>query len=458
MVSNLLVVNNVNSTDDNEEDRPEVYPACAVTRAVAKHANPPVNLGETFVAHDSPSPADHVALDAHSENNDPTHLGVGREQLMMEQENDPELVKLTAEAVTEEDMNLMPESYFKQSGVLMRKWRPRDTPSSDHWRIVYQEVVPKTKQSEVLSVAHASALAGHLGVNKTYQRILSQFFWPGLQKDVVNYCRSCHVCQMVGKPNQQETKSSEQGVAAVVGCMAERVRDEQPEGKEDVLVGSPRLKNLYILKGLQGIKLSHLTPIEQNDMMQLIFEFVKLFPDTPTQINRTFHDIDVGNATPIKQHPYHLNPLKMNVMQQEIEYMLQNDLIEAGSSEWSSPCVLVPKPDGTYRLCTDFRQVNKATKSDSYPIPHVDDCVDKVGNAKYVMKLDLLKGYWQVPLSNRAKEISAFVTPDGLFQYKVMPVGMKNAPVTFQHLINGIISGLEGCSAYIDDVVVYSDT
>ena len=185
---------------------------------------------------------------------------------------------------------------------------------------------------------------------------------------------------------------------------------------------------------------------------------MRLFPDTPSRTDQVLHDVDVGSATPIKQHPYRVNPLKLEIMRKEVAYMLENDLIEASSSEWSSPCVLVPKPDGTYRFCTDFRQVNKVTKSDSYPIPRVDDCVDRVGNAKFVSKLDLLKGYWQVPLTTRAKEISAFATPDGLYQYKVMPFGMKNAPATFQRLINTVISGLEGCSAYIDDVVVYSDT
>ena len=70
----------------------------------------------------------------------------------------------------------------------------------------------------------------------------------------------------------------------------------------------------------------------------------------------------------------------------------------------------------------------------------------------------MLKGFWQVPLTERAKEISAFVTPDGLFQYKVMPFGMKNSPATFQRLINQVISGLTGCDAYIDDVIVYSAT
>ena len=74
------------------------------------------------------------------------------------------------------------------------------------------------------------------------------------------------------------------------------------------------------------------------------------------------------------------------------------------------------------------------------------------------MKFDLLKGFWQVLLTDRAKEISAFATPDGLYQYKVMPFGMKNLPASFQRLINKVIAGLEGCEAYIDDVIIYSDT
>ena len=114
-------------------------------------------------------------------------------------------------------------------------------------------------------------------------------------------------------------------------------------------------------------------------------------------------------------------------MKEEIEYMLENDIIEKSNSPWSSPCLLVPKPDGSYRFCTDFRKVNKVTKTDSFPIPRIDDCIDRVGKAKYVSKFDLLKGYWQVPLSDRAKEVSAFVTPDSFYQYKVVPFGMKNA-------------------------------
>ena len=87
------------------------------------------------------------------------------------------------------------------------------------------------------------------------------------------------------------------------------------------------------------------------------------------------------------------------------------------------------------------------TRCDSYPIPCVDNCVDRIGNANYVTKFDLLKRYLQVPLTARAKEVSAFVMPDGLYQYKIMPFGMKNAPETYQCLINRVLSGLDGCEA-----------
>ena len=90
--------------------------------------------------------------------------------------------------------------------------------------------------------------------------------------------------------------------------------------------------------------------------------------------------------------------------------------------------MLVPKADGSYRFCTDFRKVNAVTKSDSFLLPRVEDCIDYIGNSRYISKFDLLNGYWQVPLTEQSKEISAFVTPDGLYQYTVMPFGMKNAP------------------------------
>ena len=218
-----------------------------------------------------------------------------------------------------------------------------------------------------------------------------------------------------------------------------------------------RLTNSDVLRNLDS-KLSHLSQSQRQDLEKLLLEFEHLFPDVPTRTDQIYHDVDVGNADPVKQHPYRLNPKKQQYLKEEIKYLLENDFIAPSNSSWSSPCILVPKPDGSYRMCTDYRKVNSVTKTDTFPIPRMDDCIDKVGKAKYVTKFDLLKGFWQVPLTDRAKEISAFVTPYGLYQYKVMPFGMKNSPASFQRLINKVIADLEGCEAYIDDVIIYSDT
>ena len=152
------------------------------------------------------------------------------------------------------------------------------------------------------------------------------------------------------------------------------------------------------------------------DVKALIQEYESLFPDVPSRTDRIAHDVEINHAPPIKQHPYCLNPTKQKHLEAEIEYLLKNDFIEPSQSNWSSPCLLVPKPDGSYRMCTDYRKLNKVTKAGTYPILRIDDCV---GNAKYVSKFNLLKGFWHIPLTDCAKEVSAFVTPKGLYQHKV---------------------------------------
>ena len=126
-----------------------------------------------------------------------------------------------------------------------------------------------------------------------------------------------------------------------------------------------------------------------------------------------------------KQHPYRLNLQKEEYLKNEVQYLLDNDFIEPSQSNWSSTCLLVPKPYQSYKMCTDYRKLNSVTKTDTFPIPRIDDCIDKVGKAKYVTKIDLLKGFYQVPLTERAKELSAFVTPCGLYQYKFMAFGIR---------------------------------
>lgn len=183
-----------------------------------------------------------------------------------------------------------------------------------------------------------------------------------------------------------------------------------------------------------------------------------LFKDTPSKTTLIEHDVDVGDAKPIRQRFYRVSEEKRKIIEKEVHYMLENNIAVPSSSSWASPCLLVEKADKSPRCCTDFREVNAVTKPDSYPLPHIDDCIDQVGAAEYVSKFDLLKGYWQVPLTPRAQEISAFITPSGLYSYTVMGFGLRNAPATFQRLMNMVVNGLKGCAVYLDDVVVYSST
>ncbi len=218
-----------------------------------------------------------------------------------------------------------------------------------------------------------------------------------------------------------------------------------------------RLDNSEVLANL-AYHLSHLCEPEKTDIIKLVSLFPSLFSDVPTQTHIIEHDIDVGMAQPVKQLAYRVNPIKRKLLQKEVDYLLAHNLAEPSFSSWSSSCILVRKPDNSYRFCTDYRRLNSLTMPDCFPLPRIDDCVDREGSAQFVSKFDLLKGYWQVPLTSRAKELSAFITPDSFLQYTVMPFRVRNAPATFQRLVNRVLSGLSGCEAYLDDVVLYSSS
>ena len=537
-----------------------------------------------------------------------------------------------------------------QDGILMRKWRPLDTPAEEEWNVVYQIMVPQKYRQDIISLAHDSLMAGHLGVTKTYNKICEHFYWPKLKSHVSQYCKSCHICQITGKPNQvippaplypipafgepfsrilidcvgplpktnsgnvylltimcaatrfpeaiplrnikarnickalikfftlfglprsiqsdqgsnftsktfqqvmdqlgnqrhnssayhpesqgalerfhqtlktmmksyclENGKDWDEGVHLLLfavrdsvqeslgfspyelifghqvrgpltllkekwmnvevdqnnlldyvstfkdrltkaGEMAKnnlklsqgrmktwydqdaiqrsfepgekvlvlfpipghtfqaqysgpfevlrkvddrnyiiktfgRKKDTQlchinmlkkyfdksmpnsthgsvginiilPEGlpeqtepeniREDISESTKiKLQNSHILKHLD-IKLGHLLPNQQQDITKVIKQFEGIFPDVPQQTHLASHDVDVVDAYPIKQHPYRLSPIKAEIMEKEIQYMLEHKIIEPSTSNWSSPCILVPKKDGRFRFCTDF--------------------------------------------------------------------------------------------------------
>ena len=203
--------------------------------------------------------------------------------------------------------------------------------------------------------------------------------------------------------------------------------------------------------------LAHLADDKKGELKDLLGNFKELFRNTPGRTHLLKHDVDVGNATPVKQHPYRMNPGKSALVEKEVQYMLDNKLVKPSKSPWSSPVVLVKKDHDQYRLCFDYRKLNSVSKADNYPIPRIDDCIDAVAKAKYITKIDMLKGYWQVGMTARAQEYSAFITPKGLYECLVMPFGMRNSASTFQRLMNEVTRDVSNCVVYIDDVVIYND-
>ena len=137
--------------------------------------------------------------------------------------------------------------------------------------------------------------------------------------------------------------------------------------------------------------------------------------------------------------------------------MERKGIIERSSSEWAFPIVLVKKKDGSLRMCVDYRRLNAISHADAYPMPRVDDVIDALGKAKCITTLDLARGYWQVPVQEESRPLTAFATPYGLFQFRVMLFGLHGAPATFQRMMDRLLAECTGyAAAYLNDVVIYS--
>jgi len=165
------------------------------------------------------------------------------------------------------------------------------------------------------------------------------------------------------------------------------------------------------------------------------------------------HDIDTGEARPIKQSPRR-PPIAAREAEDEIlNEMLDTGVIEPSNSSWASPVCLGKKKDGTFRFCIDYRKVNAVSKKDAYPIPDIQDAFDNLRGYRCFATIDLLSGYWQLGMTDRA-----FCTRRGLFQFTRMPFGLSGAPCSFCRLMFIVLRDLLWvvCLCYLDDIVVFA--
>ena len=198
---------------------------------------------------------------------------------------------------------------------------------------------------------------------------------------------------------------------------------------------------------------------EKQKVREMLLKHSTLFATDSKDFGKTDiikHKINTGTSAPIKE-PLRRIPVHMRAeVDKHIDDMLEQGVIEPSTSPWAAGIVLVKKKDGSTRFCVDYRKLNAATIKDSYPLPRIDESLDHLSGASLFSTLDMCSGYWQVEVDPKDKPKTAFATKRGLFQFRVMPFGLCNAPATFERLVETILSGLqwEICLVYLDDIIV----
>ena len=180
------------------------------------------------------------------------------------------------------------------------------------------------------------------------------------------------------------------------------------------------------------------------------------------QVDILSHEIKFqkDDQQPTKIPPRRIHGKIKERISEEIGKLLEDDIIEQSDSPWSAPIVPVRKPDGSIRLCVDYRALNKVTYKDAFPLPNIEDTLYNLNGMKYFSSLDLVKGYYQVPVAESSRPFTAFATHRGHWQFKRMPFGLCNAPATFQRLMNLVLKDFpwDHVMAYLDDVLIMDGT
>ena len=173
----------------------------------------------------------------------------------------------------------------------------------------------------------------------------------------------------------------------------------------------------------------------QGKQAQDIAKWEKDFKDTLTKepglTNLAEFGIDTGDHPPIFQRAYSTPTSLVESIDKEIQWLLDKEYIRLSKSLWASPMVTVRKPDGTARLCVDFKSINAITQPDPFYMPRVEEVLESVGKARYISKIDLSKGYYQISMSQRNTPKMAFTCHKGRFEFLRMLFGVKNAPAVF---------------------------
>ena len=241
-----------------------------------------------------------------------------------------------------------------------------------------------------------------------------------------------------------------------VKCDAKDTRKDPSCNIKSLILNADQIHQIMKDKEIEYVNMVIVRPNKENDAdisilstnipteaQSLIEKYNDVFKEPPKGLP-PYRDVDhriklMDKASPISRAPYRLSQPELKELEQQLKELSDNGYIQPSSSPWGAPVLFVKKKDGTMRMCVDYRGLNKLTIKDAYPLPRIDDLLDQTHGATIFSKIDLRAAYHQIRVKEEDIEKTAFRTRYGLFEYKVVPFGLTNAPATFQRLIQNVL-------------------
>ncbi|GJR94118.1 putative reverse transcriptase domain-containing protein [Tanacetum coccineum] len=259
-------------------------------------------------------------------------------------------------------------------------------------------------------------------------------------------------------------------VKPLLSMVKEAIRETRLVGNETRLnIISCTKTQKYMLKGCP-IFLAHVTTKETEDKSEkkrledvpIVRNFPEVFPEDlpglpPTRQVEFQIDLIPG-AAPVARAPYRLAPSEMKELSDQLQELSDKGFIRPSSSPWGAPVLFVKKKDGSFRMCIDYRELNKLTVKNHYPLPRIDDLFDQLQGSSVYSKIDLRSGYHQLRVREEDIPKTAFRTRYGHYEFQVMPFGLTNAPAVFMDLMNRVCKPFldKFVIIFIDDILIYS--
>lgn len=219
---------------------------------------------------------------------------------------------------------------------------------------------------------------------------------------------------------------------------------------------SPNLKQCETVE--EVVISSDLDEMQTEQARSLLLQFEGVFSDVPGQTSLAEHKIETLHNDPVRTKPYPLPFATNQAVAEEVQKMMEMGVIAPSHSPYNSPVVLVKKKDGSNRFCIDFRRVNAITTFDNEPMGNPEQITCRLRESQYFSKIDLSKGYWQIPIEKDSQEKTAFVTPQGCFSFRRMPFGLINSSATFNRMMRKLLEGVSHVEHYVDDILCHTRT